>query len=254
LASSLVHEVGHQGTALLDLIASLRPVLHRRQKLEPEHRLTWSLWDRWLSEILADFWSVACVGVAAPVGLMGVVSLPRAFVFRVSLDDPHPIPWIRVKLSCAMGDALYPDPQWEQLAAIWEALYPLSDLDGERQTLLRNLEADIARFVSLLINHRPQRLRGHSLGEVLASADRRPAHLRALYRQWRRDPLAQMSQNRPALVFAVVGQARADGVLSPQGESRLLTDLLTRWAVRSTLDTSYQCAQLDRAPGIALAV
>jgi hypothetical protein len=254
LASSLVHEVGHQGAALLDLIASLRPALHDRQRLEPEQRLTWGLWDRWLSEILSDFWSVARVGVAAPVGLMGVVSLPRAFVFRVSLDDPHPIPWIRVKLSCAMGAALYPDPQWAQLAAIWEALYPLENLDSERQALLRSLEADMGRFVNLLIKHRPRRLHGQSLGEALASADRQPAHLRALYRRWRGDPLAQMSRNRPALVFAVVGQARADGILSPRGESRLLADLLTRWAVRSTLDTSYQCAQLDRAPGVALAV
>jgi hypothetical protein len=254
LASSLVHEVGHQGAALLDLIPSLRPVLRAMQRREPDHRLTWGLWERWLPEILSDFWSVARVGVAAPTGLIGVVSLPRAFVFRVSLDDPHPIPWIRVKLSCALGAALYPDPQWARLAALWEAFYPLDDLDGERQALLRSLEVDMARFVNLLVNHRPRRLRGQLLGEALASADRHPTHLRALYRRWRHAPLAEMSRNRPALVFAVVGQARADGALSPQGESRLLADLLTRWAVRSTLDASYQCAEPARAPRMALAV
>jgi hypothetical protein len=254
LASSLIHEVGHQGSALLDLMASLRPALCERQQREPEHRLTWRLWARWLAEILSDLWSVARGGVAAPVGLIGVVSLPRAFVFRVSTNDPHPIPWIRVKLSCALGDALYPDPQWARLAAIWEALYPLDDLDDKRLALLRRLEAAIPRFVNLLINHRSRGLRGHTLGQALASADRHPARLRTLYRRWRGDPLSQMSRNRPALVFAVVGQARADGLLSPRGESRLLTDLLTRWAVRSTLDVSYQCAWPARAPGVALAV
>ena len=47
------------------------------------------------------------------MGLMGVVSLPRAFVFRIDLADPHPTPWLRVKLSAAMGQALYPHPQWD---------------------------------------------------------------------------------------------------------------------------------------------
>jgi hypothetical protein len=34
------------------------------------------------------------------------------FLFRINLDDPHPFPWLRVKLSCALGQALYPHPQW----------------------------------------------------------------------------------------------------------------------------------------------
>ena len=74
-------------------------------------------------------------GSASPstMGLMGVVSLPRAFVFRLNVDDPHPMPWIRVKLSCAMGDALYPHPQWARLADLWESLYPIDALDPERQ-------------------------------------------------------------------------------------------------------------------------
>jgi hypothetical protein len=112
IGSSLVHEVGHQAAALLDLIDSLRRELRRRTGD------IWRLWERWISEIVADFWSVARVGVASTLGLMGVVSLPWAFVFRVNLDDPHPIPWIRVKLSCAMGKALYPHPQWDRLARL----------------------------------------------------------------------------------------------------------------------------------------
>ena len=61
--------------------------------------VVWQIWERWISEIVADFWSVARVGIAATLGLMAVVSLPRAFVFRLNMDDPHPMPWIRVKLS-----------------------------------------------------------------------------------------------------------------------------------------------------------
>ena len=70
--------------------------------------------------------------MASTLGLMGIVSLPRVFVFRVSADDQHPIPWIRVKLSCAIGDALYPDPQWRQMAALWDQLYPVRAWAGTR--------------------------------------------------------------------------------------------------------------------------
>ena len=97
IASSLVHEVGHQATSLLDLIASLQPVLAGLQAGGTAEALAWRLLSRWLSEILADFWAVSRVGIAAPMGLMAVVSLPRVFVFRISLDDPHPFPWIRVQ-------------------------------------------------------------------------------------------------------------------------------------------------------------
>ena len=48
-------------------------------------------------------------------------ALPRQFVFRPPDEDLHPMPWLRVSLSCAIGDRLYPDPQWDQLAATWRA-------------------------------------------------------------------------------------------------------------------------------------
>jgi hypothetical protein len=143
IASSLVHEVGHQAAALLDLVDSLRLELRRRAGD------IWRLWERWISEIVADFWSVARVGVASTLGLMGVVSLPWAFVFRVNLDDPHPIPWIRVKLSCAMGKALYPHPQWDRLAQLWESFYRQDGLNKDRRELIAGLETGMPEFVDL---------------------------------------------------------------------------------------------------------
>jgi hypothetical protein len=44
-----------------------------------------------------------------------------------------------------------------------------------------------------------------------------------------------MREAPPSLVFAVVGQARLSGGLSPEAESRILTSMLTYWALRSTL-------------------
>ena len=233
IASSLVHEVGHQAAALLELVQSLRPVLQGLR----ENGRAWQFWDRWISEIVADFWSVARVGIASTLGLMAVVSLPRAFVFRISEDDPHPIPWIRVKLSCAIGKALYPHAQWDRLARLWEGYYPLAGLEPAARSFFVELDKAIPSLVTLLIHHRPKLLRGATLREVLAVDERRPARLSAYFTAWRNAP-RHLRAAPPSLTFAVLGQARAEGRLSPELESRMLAYLLTYWALRSTLDVS----------------
>jgi hypothetical protein len=238
VASSLVHEVGHQAAALLGLVESLRPTLQGLRKTG----VAWRFWDRWISEIAADFWSVARVGIASTLGLMAVVSLPRAFVFRINEDDPHPTPWIRVKLSCAIGKTLYPHDQWDRLARLWEAYYPTTGLEPATRTLFAALDAAIPSFVTVLTQHRPKLLRGAALHEVMASEERQPARLSAYFSAWQNSPRLMRSAP-PALAFAVLGQARADGRLSPELESRMLAYLLTYWALRSTLDISASYAR-----------
>jgi hypothetical protein len=252
VASSLIHEVGHQGIALLDLVSSFGEVMREMQERDQQHQNSWRLWQRWFTEILADFWAVARVGVVSTRGLMGVVSLPRAFVFRVSLNDSHPISWIRVKLSCAMGEALYPDPQWRRLEAIWEAFYPLAGLDHPRRQLLAMLEAGIPSFVDMLESHRPASLLGATLPEALEVAERQPNRLRTHYQTWRVTP-ERMRRAPPSLVFAVLGQACADGTLAPASEAHLLTQLLTHWALRTTLNRAAICAAHEQVGGIAMA-
>ncbi|CDG82844.1 hypothetical protein [Janthinobacterium agaricidamnosum] len=245
IASSLIHEVGHQGAALLDLVNSLRPVLQSMQHGGSGAPHVWRLWERWISEIVADFWSLLRVGVVATLGLIGVVSLPRTFVFRLSADDPHPVPWLRVKLSCAMGRAVYPHPQWDRIEQLWQAYYPLDGVPAAQRQLLEQLQRGMAALAGLLLHHRPPALRGATLAEVMDVAARQPAALQALYTGWNRTP-QQMYRTAPSLVFAVIGQARADGRLNPEDESTLLARLLTYWALRSTLDTSQSCAGMAR--------
>jgi hypothetical protein len=244
IASSLVHEVGHQGAALLDLVESIRPALQRLQTERGAERSAWLLFDRWISEIVADLWSVARVGIASTTGLLGVVSLPRAFVFRGGMADPHPIPWIRVKLSCAMGHALYPDAQWDRFARLWSVFYPLVDperaesaVDQRRRQLIELLDRTIPAFVQLLVNHRPLSLRGESILEAMRVGERQPKSLRRYYEQFGRS-FRRLREAPPSLVFAILGQARADGQLTPEAESPLLANLLTYWALRSKLQTS----------------
>jgi hypothetical protein len=175
------------------------------------------------------------------MGLIGLVSLPRAFVFRLAPDDPHPFSWIRVHLSCAFGDALYPDPQWRQLAQVWNSLYPVAGLPASRVRVIRALLATMPAFIRLVLGHRPASLHGRAVGDVFRSEDRAPGRLIQLYRAWTADPAA-IKRTRPALAFAVVGQARARGLLTPEGEDRLLGRLISYWALQSTLQANAQLA------------
>jgi len=241
IAASLVHEVGHQGAALLGLVESLRPrILLEMERRPRAERPAWQLYARWISEIVADFWSSARLGVGSTMGLMGVVSLPRAFVFRFDPSDPHPIPWIRALLSCAMGNALYPHAQWKRLAAIWHQFYPLAGLDAPRRGLLSLLNATMPRFVQLLITHRSQRLRNRPLGEVLGLRNRRPELLLEVYLRTRAS-LPSLKALPPTLAFAVLSQARASGLMTPERESAIAGYLLTHWAARSAMDANIIC-------------
>ena len=244
VASSLVHEVGHQGAEMLDMLAPLQQQLLGRAARSGRDRLAWLCYRQWISEIVSDLWSVARVGVTATLGLMGVVSLPQTFVFRLQPDDPHPTPWIRVKISAAIGASLYPDPQWEQLAAIWESYYPLSRAGSSRR-LLALVQSTLPEFVALTLNTPLPRLGGTRVGAIFPRADRAPARLRALRGLVRQDTrhLAVLS---PTVAFAVVGQAKLDGAIDARMEAITLSRLLRYWALRSAVDASLACADRTR--------
>lgn len=233
IGSSLVHEVGHQGSALLGLVSSVGKVLQLKAKSEPRRYQAWQLYTQWISEILSDMWSVAMLGISATNGLINVVSLPSYFVFRMSGNDPHPFPWIRVKISLAFGKMLYPDAQWHKLEKTWEEMYPISVLKPQQKQLLKVLEETMPDFVRLVLDHCPKSLQGSSVRQVFPIADRCPARLRSLYQQWAIDP-SSIFQAKPCLVFAGIGQARADNVMAPKTESQLLGKMLRQWALSKT--------------------
>jgi hypothetical protein len=147
------------------------------------------LWDRWISELVADFWSVAKLGVSSTLGLIQVLSLPRAFVFHLHPTDPHPFAWIRVHASCAMGHALFPHPQWAGVATFWDQLYPLRN-SSALGALTRRLRDHTAIFAEEMAGHRPRALRGQSLREALAVDQRTPGRLLEIYRSNAANPSA----------------------------------------------------------------
>lgn len=234
IGSSLLHEVGHQAAAILDLVTSLRGALRQRAARASSDLPAWRLWERWISEIVADLWALGTLGISATTGLIGVISLPRHFVFRMRLDDPHPLPWVRVVLSCEMGRQLFRDPQWDHLERLWADFYPAQSQSFPRRRLLQLLLGTMPDFVRLLLEHRSARLQWRSLREALPASARSPARLRQLYRSSSGD-ISQLCNVSPTLAMAAIGQAAADKRLAPTTESRLLRQLLRHWALKRVI-------------------
>lgn len=242
IASSLVHEAGHQAAALLNLAESLGPSIRARSSCGCVHASrAWRLFGAWLGEILADVFAVGRLGIGATMGLMAVVGFSPAFVFHFAEGSSHPFPYARVKLGCAFGRALFPHPQWTCLEHAWESYYPLDDAPPRTRDLIRLIRRHQAGLVRLVLDHRPALLRGASLREALDTGSRQPDQLTALYHTWRRRP-RRIREASPTLAFAVIGQAKAEGRLGPRDESRLVSSLLKHWALRGALGTTLRCA------------
>ena len=144
-----------------------------------------------------------------------------------------------------MGRELFPHPQWDRLENIWLSYYPPEGLDHRKRDFLASLEKTMPGLAAIIANHRPKALGGASLQEALQTGDRQPARLAALYHSWRASPW-EMHRAEPTLVFAVIGQARAEGLISPETESQSLSRMLNYWAVRDTLNHRAKCAKPAR--------
>jgi len=105
----------------------------------------------------------------------------------------------------------------------------------------------------LIAHHRPKALKGASLKEALETDQRQPVRLSALFKSWQAVP-ARMFEASPTMVFAVIGQARAEKLISPEAEGLIFSRMLNHWALRDTLDTRVNCAKpariRSRAPSL----
>jgi hypothetical protein len=228
IAASLIHEVGHQVAAMLNLVPSLKNVLAQKNR-ESSNTVAWKYFERWISEIICDVWAMGHLGVAATLGLMGVVSLPRYFQFRLDLNDPHPAPYIRVYLSYAFGKKMFPHPQWDILWKMWESFYPKEGLKNETIQILNDIENKTASFVDLVLHHSTKEMKGKTLVKLFPVTERRPEILQRIYQLWK-SKKTSIHGMRPTLVFAVMGQAKSDLVIDAAEEGNVLTQQLKQWA------------------------
>ena len=117
--------------------------------------------------------------------------------------------------------------------------------DGSGQQSARRslcLKRRCRALATLIAHHRPKSLNGASLKEALQTDQRQPARLSAMFQSWRASP-GRMYEASPTMVFAVIGQARAEGYHSRRLRAESFPEMLNYWALRDTLDTAVYCAK-----------
>jgi hypothetical protein len=238
LAGSLVHEVGHQGAATLNLVPILQDAIDRRNSenaFSEDSHLLWKAWRMWIPEIVADLWAVARLGVTATLGLIEALALPPSLVFQTNEGDPHPTPWIRVILGATLGEGLFPDPQWQRVIATWEARYPFdryaARMDRKSQLFLLALRAQIPFFAKWLVAQPIESAGGITLGQVLVDEELQTFRLRAELERWQREHLLP-DHLRLRKMLALVGYARINAIRLPVSEGRIVSWILTQLALR----------------------
>jgi len=101
LLPALCHEVGHDVDKDLGLTAELQQVLADSAAIAPERK---AVWQRWISEILADALGVLLgnVGFADSLASLLLVLAPGSRYLALDTTAPHPHPLVRIPLVSAM--------------------------------------------------------------------------------------------------------------------------------------------------------
>ena len=247
IASSLVHEVGHQGAAMLELVDSLRrrpgpaaPALRRSARRSggrstsgsPRSSRTCGPWRPSASRRPWACWPWSACRGSSCSGRPG--------------DDPHPMPVhpgaaeLRASVS-----ALYPHPQWAHMASHLEGALPRRPLPADRQQEFALFEAEIrpSSGRSSRTGRRP------SAAAACASPSRPGASAGAAARA---APRLGRGPRRHGAAAAEPGlrrrrPGRAAGRITPEAESDLIGALLRAWALRSSLAITEHVTTTRRA-------
>lgn len=231
IAGSLLHEIGHQGAANLNLVKYIKMKIDQKIKSEETAKNEWLLFQQWISEIIADFWAVSFLGVGSTIGLFGLMSIPEYFIFRRGSSDPHPYPWIRVLMGIQFGKFMFPDSQWDLLTSRWKKLYPLERQSKSVQKKYGAILAMVPNFVSFLMHMRLENHQGLKLIDLFPISERQPRVLRSTFDEWKLNWNLALKA-KPSFAFAVLGQAQFDNKISPNEENKVIKRLLKHWALK----------------------
>ena len=130
--TSIIHEAGHEVIVRLELVNVLPKVV--KAALQDAHAPDniSDLYALWVAESAPDYWVFCNAGVAQPLSIMEIMSLPRKYVMRISLGDPHPPPYIRVLLSFEWCRHQWGKGDWDDWETEWKRRYPIENAsEGE---------------------------------------------------------------------------------------------------------------------------
>jgi hypothetical protein len=178
--TALVHECGHQVAGLTGwneaFARALQTQLTGAAPGVPEQVASWA------SEIAADSFAFAHTGYAAVAALSDVVSGRGQQVFRFLSADVHPIAYLRVFLGVEMCRRFYGLGAWDELAAVWEELHPLTDAPPLVAALITAVRPLLPRIVDLALLTPFPCFNGRRLADLVDPQRVAPGALRLMQR------------------------------------------------------------------------
>jgi hypothetical protein len=176
--TSLIHETGHQVAHLTGWTEEYAQGL--RHELGPHApRAVVELWEETASEIVADIHAFVHCGYGAVAALHDVVAAEETAVLRYVPGDPHPIPYVRVLLNVELCRRTYGAGPWDDLAAAWRNVHPLTRAaTGVRTFLERSIDL-LPRLADFSLRRRLRALGGRSISELVDPSRVKPEELKA---------------------------------------------------------------------------
>lgn len=164
--TSLLHEVGHEAMGRLALLPSMGQALTTELARRGVPDTIRELYVHWLSEIAADLWSFLASGLAHAATLREILALPAEHAFRLSMQVPHPPPYLRVLLGFQLCRDVWGEGPWEEWEAHWLTNYPRSDCPPTTRDIFDAARAALPQVSRVMLHARFKALGGRKLPDL----------------------------------------------------------------------------------------
>jgi len=178
--TSILHECGHQVAHQTGWTETLAKGY--RDGLGGSSPVS-DIWANWTSEIVADTHAFVHGGFAAIAALHDVVAGDDDMVFRMLPGDPHPMAFLRVLLGAQMCRLEFGAGPWDDLAAAWTELHPISAAGHESAELILASLPLLPRAADLALHQKVPGFGQRSICELINPDRVRPERLYELERR-----------------------------------------------------------------------
>jgi len=161
--TSLLHEVGHEAMGRLALMEPLRAAIQAELAKRGISKAVAELYVHWMSEIAADLWSMLASGVAHAATLREILALPPEHAFRLSMQVPHPPPYLRVLLGFQLCRDAWGAGTWDEWERHWLTQYPREACPPTTRDLFDAARAALPQVSHVLLHARFRALGGRAL-------------------------------------------------------------------------------------------
>jgi hypothetical protein len=226
--TSIIHEVGHEAMVRLGLVSSLPKELKLALYDIGASETIQNLFAMWSSEIGPDFWTFCNSGMVQASSIKEILSLPSNHVFKVSLIDPHPPPYLRVLLSFEWCRQMWGTGQWDEWEKEWLFLYPLDDAQSDSRKILE-LGRRYLRIISKTLFHTRFRiLYGKTIPSLFDLDSIAPWRIEKIIRSVEKNRVLDLTGLSPCTQLCVFRMLRDNGKFSENTIDKMMALWLTK--------------------------